>query len=1705
MLLIFLFTQLLALIRSRKCTNLLENGDFDRLDEEGIEYEIYPWTSTVLYNEPQDSEIYGYYVRTENPRNQAVSLNTPGRTEIVQEVNLRSTSLYKLTFSTAGNRFCEPTKEYPVVPSETGFVSIVSIGANEHFNFTTSASWKRYTFTFKGLKGKFQLRFTSTTPVVDGPDEFNSVCGPVIDDVHDQKFSKQDLLLNPELFPYLKVGDLVQIDQNPDQQQKLILQIEKLDIAALKQFNLQLSVAQHISQQFNLQPRSDVFLHKVDPELITAEYIEFSFRDQYIGRAAMFKLKNLLIGKSVYTSQIFQHLGIKVTVKEIVLKNDSKSVQCAFINKFTKIIFRSETAKFFIFIQMSKEMFHFEEDGELFYEKCVDGFLPDLFKKWKTSGCNHIVSIMLFTRIFYSEKEGYRDAEANCIKLSRDSAGKLYHDFFRVVADWEVKVDWSTILILLRKELNSFLKDILQKNGGENSYSSEGNILEAINLAINPFDKHYVDRDLTRTGQSIVLITAGTGFFEVEKKMCRLTSQRIIDNGLALDIVSLSKPPLFTVPLFLFVSRENPRPSPRINNLEKSRKSSDPMLNSSVEKRSYGNNYMPNLSSPKLSNEKDCGIWDPLFFDDEDTVDRLFYFKPEWAEISFWCRGECVGMSRVSKVAEISGVYKGNFIPRCKMDEIQQMGVIEQVEGNNFFGIPPLDYFELRKGKIFDSPIVSEKKLKSSVENFLSHGSFVPSSASAMKNVKVGSVGSVAVSKIQEKVLENSKFEINMNSLDFDFYDEKLFYTEDRWNLFKNQKQFENLLGGLHPLKTNDTIRSVDYELLKQFHRMNAEKSSNSEILHSLPNTTYSHLSTSFSNSSALQKKVLNKLKVSPSNTNFNSMHTNTNEKLVVKSNKSSPTLGSYFDNEKNNSRIKNKFNKSDINFFIKEDINNNLSPKSSPVLIKSPRLGFGNSVFLSPTDSKDNVDEESEDEKIKDEFHDCFNADQSHHCRGFNKSMSLPSIANQNHVNPSNPEKNIIQVDFQTKRWNDVDIKSEKNSLMYWKSLLTPACLPLTTDFFPSNELLKTYEEYAYTIYPDSGNENNRVEDLLIELVSQRLSQGFQLTSLQEGSENLSNESYQIYSLSLGGHVHQLSYDLNKNVLVKRYVKKELHSLKSLNYMCSISSKMKKYEPAFFVFNFPPIANYNWNYLDNLICGYEDNMTDNLRFWRSKFLVIPMSNASYLSSNQNLLNPTNANLDEEELRICGFTKFAEQFEKAKFNTKEDEKVNKTVQSPTSLKVELTTFNPSNYVLEELNKRSKKEIPGPLKLDTARESSKSKSVSNILLKEELLSKQTYTFELLAQRMQKNSAGIDISNRRWHFKNYENSFIGREFVDWLILNFSDIDTRSDAIAFGNELLNKGFFFHMNKRLGFLDGHYFYQLSKEYLFVKKVKYNPTGWLKSLSVGGSLGSRINMRSESNSDVDTPVSPSLRSSSSGKVDSTNFMNGMGSFPFDLNIKPIALMKSLVIDMDPLKKSSRSEQAILHYSTIYNSNNCFQFTLSWLVCNPSLIQEMIQKWSREAEKFSLRIIEAPMKLEDENPFKATPIIKLSTLPPVDNDKVSNNYFLVELVKRFNFLLDMEADENFPAGAVDFSNNRPPVQFSQYVHRSGVAFIQILKNTNEFKFFFNRLLLTSSSSIRKNEIEKVNPDSIYSDFQNFCNDKNLLDEFWLSCLKKLKD
>jgi hypothetical protein len=86
------------------------------------------------------------------------------------------------------------------------------------------------------------------------------------------------------------------------------------------------------------------------------------------------------------------------------------------------------------------------------------------------------------------------------------------------------------------------------------SDSVHGNFLGAINTSLNILEKHYMDRDLSRTGNSIVMISAGPGVFKVKPNLSQITKQRMLDSAFGIDFISLSRPPLHTVPLFIVSS-----------------------------------------------------------------------------------------------------------------------------------------------------------------------------------------------------------------------------------------------------------------------------------------------------------------------------------------------------------------------------------------------------------------------------------------------------------------------------------------------------------------------------------------------------------------------------------------------------------------------------------------------------------------------------------------------------------------------------------------------------------------------------------------------------------------------------------------------------------------------------------------------------------------------------------------------------------------------------------------------------------------------------------------------------------------------------------------------------------------------------------------------------------------------------------------------
>ena len=214
------------------------------------------------------------------------------------------------------------------------------------------------------------------------------------------------------------------------------------------------------------------------------------------------------------------------------------------------------------------------------------------------------------------------------------------------------------------------------KIAGHPSSALKGNILEAINIAASQFANDHVDRDLVRTGVSVVVVTAGTGVYEVDRDLLKLTSENLTNNGIGIDVVCLSKMPLHSAPLFKYKA-----------------------LDSEIERNISGTNsvsesprtvrhplaYLTNRSLDKSSNAS--SVIDSTLhslsryassFASESGVLWCFGI-PQWIDLSYWAPAnelESRVAKRQRKLHEYSDVQNRNkrFVPRVRMYEIQMLG-----------------------------------------------------------------------------------------------------------------------------------------------------------------------------------------------------------------------------------------------------------------------------------------------------------------------------------------------------------------------------------------------------------------------------------------------------------------------------------------------------------------------------------------------------------------------------------------------------------------------------------------------------------------------------------------------------------------------------------------------------------------------------------------------------------------------------------------------------------------------------------------------------------------------------------------------------------------------------------------------------------------------------------------------------------------------
>lgn len=166
----------------------------------------------------------------------------------------------------------------------------------------------------------------------------------------------------------------------------------------------------------------------------------------------MLRLSLSLSSQVIYTGQRITLQGARLSVASICTVG-GRSARSAWVDGETKIIFRSESARTYLFVEMSAEMWQFDEGNS---QSCThiphytadtlittvnaekaEVFLSELVKNWqggakgsrKGHAINHVVSIILYGRVIY-EDDGEGDEER--APLSRNEHGMIYRDFYKV-------------------------------------------------------------------------------------------------------------------------------------------------------------------------------------------------------------------------------------------------------------------------------------------------------------------------------------------------------------------------------------------------------------------------------------------------------------------------------------------------------------------------------------------------------------------------------------------------------------------------------------------------------------------------------------------------------------------------------------------------------------------------------------------------------------------------------------------------------------------------------------------------------------------------------------------------------------------------------------------------------------------------------------------------------------------------------------------------------------------------------------------------------------------------------------------------------------------------------------------------------------------------------------------------------------------------
>ena len=178
--------------------------------------------------------------------------------------------------------------------------------------------------------------------------------------VHTASHSTEEIILNQDVFKdFVSIGDFVKVFEPSRPDESIVLKVASMQQSAGR---YEISISKTVADVVNLKSFVRVEVEKIcDEKTVWLDFVEVAFKKQYLQRGNMWRCRKMLFGRSVHLGQNLSINEMQLQIQE--LRIESSKQKSGIITENTKFVFRSRSCRIGWLIQITAEMWDYDQNG----------------------------------------------------------------------------------------------------------------------------------------------------------------------------------------------------------------------------------------------------------------------------------------------------------------------------------------------------------------------------------------------------------------------------------------------------------------------------------------------------------------------------------------------------------------------------------------------------------------------------------------------------------------------------------------------------------------------------------------------------------------------------------------------------------------------------------------------------------------------------------------------------------------------------------------------------------------------------------------------------------------------------------------------------------------------------------------------------------------------------------------------------------------------------------------------------------------------------------------------------------------------------------------------------------------------------------------------------------------------------------------------